>query len=109
MEFNELQVALWGHMLEYIDNYRQKKIGYSEMVNGLEHALFTGDFYDKDLTTQWFDRWEPLEEWNAVKGNNVTPEDVDKFIDEMQRFLEKIRKELPDSAFEKRDKYQWWL
>lgn len=69
MKFNELHVSLWEHMLEFINDYRQNKITFSNLVGSLDNSLIAGDFpEDENLFIQWYDYWTPLEILNATKG-----------------------------------------
>ena len=91
MKFNELQVSLWRHMLESINDYRQNRITFSNLVDSLENSLVAGDFpEDENLLIQWYDYWTPLEILNATKGDDVSIQEVDMYLSALQEFLEKI-------------------
>ena len=87
MEFNELQLRLWNDMLKAIEDFRDGKIKYFDLVYGLEGALDAGEFRDKSLVEQWYDYWIPLEILSATKGNSTTIYDVNKHLLVMEEFL----------------------
>jgi hypothetical protein len=87
MLFNEHQATLWKHMLQSIEDFKDGKLQYYNFVSELEGALDAGDFNSKELVLQWYDLWTPLEIFRAQKGNNVTLEDVSKYLAEFESFL----------------------
>jgi len=90
MLFNEHQSRLWDSMLRTIADFRNGKIQYYDFVGALEGALDAGEFQDRHLIEQWYDYWTPLEVLRAQRGNNVTVEDVKKFLSNMELFLKSI-------------------
>lgn len=78
-------------MLESINDYRQNRITFSNLVDSLENSLVAGDFpEDENLLIQWYDYWTPLEILNATKGDDVSIQEVDMYLSALQEFLEKI-------------------
>ena len=99
MEFNELQSRLWNNMLKAIEDFKNGKIKYFDLVYELEGALDAGEFRDKSLTEQWYHFWTPLEILYATKGNTTTIDDANKYLLAMEEFLSKISSN--DSSQEK--------
>lgn len=87
MQFNEHQSRLWHSMIQSIEDFRKGKSQYYDFVGELEGALDAGDFQDKDLIEQWYDFWIPLESLRAQKGNNITIEEANKYLSDMETFL----------------------
>ncbi|HEX6982573.1 MAG TPA: hypothetical protein VF181_07410 [Balneolaceae bacterium] len=87
MLFNEHQSRLWRRMLKLIEDFRKGKLQYYDFVGELEGTLDAGEFQDKKLVEQWYDFWTPLESLRAQKGNNVTIEEVNKYLFDMEAFL----------------------
>lgn len=90
MQFSEYQSRLWHRMLKSIECFRKGEIQYYDLVSELEGSLDAGDFQDRKLVEQWYDHWTPLEILRARNGNNVTIEDVDKYLSDMKSFLMKV-------------------
>jgi hypothetical protein len=88
--FNEHQKRLWRGMLQSIADFRQEKLTYFDFVGALEGALYAGEFKDRDLIEKWYGFWTPLEIELALKGNDVTREDVEDVLPAMQQYLESI-------------------
>ena len=42
------------------------------------------------MVEQWYSYWTPLEIWSATKGNNVTIEDVNQNLSDMELFLNRL-------------------
>jgi hypothetical protein len=70
-------------MLELINNYKQSFIGYIKLVNSLVAMLDAGEFKDEKFINSWFELWAPLEEQNAIYGNETK---IDDIINELERF-----------------------
>ncbi len=87
MDFDEIQLKFWQNMLRLIRDFRKGVISYRDFVYGLEGCLDMGEYKDEKLIHQWYDYWTPLEILSATKGNNVTLEDADKYISDMEAFL----------------------
>lgn len=87
MQFNEHQSRLWNSMIQSIEDFRKGKLQYYDFVGELEGALDAGEFQDKNLVEQWYDIWTPLESLRAQKGNNVTIEEANKYLSDMEMFL----------------------
>ena len=87
IEFNQHQLRLWHEMLTSIEDFRQGKIKYFDFVGSLEGALDAGEFREKTLVKNWYEVWTPLESVRAQKGNDVTIEEVKKYISDMEKFL----------------------
>jgi len=90
MEFNELQSRLWNNMLKTIEDFRNGKIQYYDLVYELEGALDAGEFRDKELIKRWYDHWTPLEILSAKKGNNSTIDDANEYLVVMEEYLRKM-------------------
>lgn len=93
--FNEHQIRLWKHMIEFIDSFNKDNISFSKLVGELHGALQAGDF-NKDLVNKWYNLWGDLEIYNAVKldtGEPVIKEEVMKYVKAMREFLiEQLKK-----------------
>ncbi|MGJ1421053.1 hypothetical protein ACR79T_15640 [Sphingobacterium spiritivorum] len=89
MQFSKHQSRLWRKMIGSIADFRSGKITFFDLVSELEGALYAGEFKDEDLIKKWYDFWTPLEILNATKGNSVTLEDADKYLLQMELFLER--------------------
>ena len=87
MLFNEHQLRLWLNMLKSIENFRKKELQYYDLVGELEGTLDAGEFQNEELINQWYDYWTPLEILRVHKGNDVTLEDVNKYLFTMETFL----------------------
>jgi len=87
MQFNEHQTRLWISMLKSIESFRKGELHFFNLVGTLEGALYAGEFKDKELIDKWYDFWGELEIWNATKGDNVTIEDVNQDLSNMESFL----------------------
>jgi hypothetical protein len=55
--------------------------------------LCVGEFRDKTLVSEWYDRWTDLETWRAADGDRVQYPDVAGIVEAMKRFLEDKLKE----------------
>ncbi len=88
--FNEHQSRLWRRMLKFIEDFREGKMQYFNLVYELEGALDAGEFKDKELIEKWYDFWMPFEILYATKGNSVTLEDVRQDLLDMESFLKSI-------------------
>lgn len=80
-------------MLESIRAFRQGKLQYYNFVGALEGALDASEFRDKNLVERWYDHWTPLESVRAQKGNDVTVEEVDDYLRDMETFLKTVIEE----------------
>jgi hypothetical protein len=80
-------------MREIIDSYRNRRIGFSEMVGELEGALDASEFDVKETVDRWYDLWIPLETLRAVYGDAVDPDDVRPDIQLMDSFLAGVLEE----------------
>jgi hypothetical protein len=87
MKFNEHQKSLWHKMINLIEDFRKSKIQYTNLVYGLEGALYAGEFKDKIIVDQWYEFWTPLEIFSATKSNNTTILDIDEDLSKMEVFL----------------------
>lgn len=87
MKFNKLQSKLWAKMLELISIYRKGDLQYSDFVYELEGCLDAGNYQDNELVGSWYDHWTPLEILCATKGDSTTFKDADKYLTEMEIFL----------------------
>ena len=87
MQLNEHQSRLWSMMLKSIERFRKGELQYSDFVYELEGSLDASNFQDSGIIKQWYDYWTPLEILCAQKGNNVTIEDVGKYLSDMESFL----------------------
>jgi len=87
MKLTEQQHRLWNSMQRSVENYKAQNISFPELVGALEGAFEAGEFRDGSLAERFYDLWQPLEITNAVKGNDVTPQEVAKDIEAMQQFL----------------------
>lgn len=87
MQFNKHQLRLWNSMIQSIEDFRKGKLQYYDFVGELEGALDAGEFQDKNLVELWYDFWTPLESLRAQKGNNVTIEEANKYLSDMEMFL----------------------
>ncbi len=90
MPFNEYQSRLWSGMLKSIERFRKGELQYYDFVGELEGSLDAGDFQDSELVKQWYDLWTPLEILRAQKGNNVTIEDANKYLSDIESFIKGI-------------------
>jgi hypothetical protein len=89
---NEHQKRLWKSMISSIDDYTTNRTGFSRMVDKLQGILDAGEFQDKTLVSDWYDRWTDLETWRAADGDSVRYPDVSGAVEAMQRFLrDKLR------------------
>ena len=77
-------------MLQSIADFRQEKLTYFDFVGALEGALYAGEFKDRDLIEKWYGFWTPLEIVRALKGNDVTRDDVENDLSALQQYLESI-------------------
>jgi hypothetical protein len=84
---NEHQHRVWLRMLEMIESYRKGAVSFPQLVGELEGALDAGEFRDAALIEKFYDFWQPLEITNAVRGDDVTYEEVAENVETMQRFL----------------------
>jgi hypothetical protein len=87
MIFNEQQLRFWNNMISTIEDFRKEKIQYATLVYSLEAMLDAGEYKNETLIKQWYDYWTPLEIISATKGNNVTVEEVNKYLSSMETFL----------------------
>jgi len=90
MQFTEHQSRLWGGMIEFIENFRKGQSCYSDLIYGLEGALDSGDYQNKELIKRWYEYWTPLEILYATKGDSVTIEDAMNYLYDMESFLRSI-------------------
>ena len=84
---NDYQRRLWTSMVSMLEDFKAGRIEFARMVGNLEGTLDAGEFHDKSLTDQWYDRWTDLETVNALERNNVRYEDVAEAVDAMLQFL----------------------
>lgn len=87
MLFNGHQSRLWGRMIQRIEDFRNGKLQYSELVHELEGMLDACEFKDNNLIEQWYQYWIPLEILYATMGNNVTIDDANKYLTDMEGYL----------------------
>lgn len=90
MQFNEHQLRLFDNMLKSIADFRKGDIPFYDFVGGLEGALHADEFHNEDLTEQWYVYWTPLEILRAQKGNEVTLNEANKYITDIELFLRSI-------------------
>ena len=90
MIFNEFQEKILSQMTSDIQNFRNGELSYFDLVYNLEGSLDTGEFKDENFTYQWYDFWTPLEILYATKGNNVTFQEADIYLKNMESFLKSI-------------------
>jgi hypothetical protein len=88
--FNEHQLRLWRRMICSIKDFQQGELSYIELICALEGSLQAGEFKDRDLIEKWYGFWTPLEIEHALKGNDVTRDDVENDLSAMQQYLESI-------------------
>ena len=77
-------------MLKSIENFREGKLDYFALVGALEGALDAGEFKNQSLIEKWYNLWTPLEILRAKKVNNVTIEEAEKYLFDMESFLKSI-------------------
>lgn len=90
MLFNEYQYKLWCKMLSFIRAFHNGELSYWDLVYSLEGALNAGEFKNEGIIEEWYDYWTPLENWSAIKGNNVTVEDVKQNLSDMESFFKRV-------------------
>jgi len=77
-------------MIKSIESFRNGELNYYDFVGEIEGALDAGEYQNKELIIKWYDFWTPLEILRAEKGNNVTIEDANKYLSDMEYFLKSI-------------------
>ena len=82
-------------MVSMLEDFKAGRIGFARMVGSLEGTLDAGEYRDKSLTDQWYDRWIDLETVNALQGNDVRYGDVAESVEAMLRFLRENADEPP--------------
>ena len=90
MLFNKYQSKLLQSMLDSIEAYRKGELPYYDLVYSLEGTLDAGEFKNEKMVEQWYSYWTPLEIWSATKVNNVTIEDVNQNLSDMELFLNRL-------------------
>jgi hypothetical protein len=73
-------------MLFVIEEYLQGRVPFTRLVPGLEGLVQAADFRDETLKA-WYRHWTPLEIRNAVAGDGVKREDVERELATMASFL----------------------
>jgi hypothetical protein len=91
MILNEHQWRLVNNMVESIRSFREGQLQFYNLIGNLEGALDAGDFSDSEMIKEWYELWTPLEILRAQKGNNVTVEDVDRYLSDMIIFLDVLK------------------
>lgn len=84
------QMRLWGRMHQHIDQYRNGKISFGELVLNLERTLDACEFKNQDLVKEWYEFWGPLEIRAALYGSFVKQKDVADELDAFERFLSSV-------------------
>ena len=76
-------------MLSLIQSYIDAKTDdFYSVVGKLEGALDAAEIKNKEIVTQWYDFWTPLETRRAIEGNQVTREKAIQELVAMKHFLE---------------------
>jgi hypothetical protein len=81
-------MRLWKNMISSLADYKTSRKGFSRMVDNLQGSLDAGEFRDKELVSEWYDRWTDLETWRAADGDAVRYSEVAGIVEAMQQFLE---------------------
>lgn len=84
---NEHQLRLIKRMWLFLSSYEDGTISFPQLVGELECAFYAGEFKDEIFSNKWYELWGPLEDFNAVEGNNVNKNEVHRFIKEFKDFL----------------------
>jgi hypothetical protein len=74
-------------MIKSIHDFRSGKLKYYSLVGALEAAIDAGEFKEKTILEKWYDLWTPLESVRAQKYNDVSVEDVNTYLTEMEAYL----------------------
>ncbi len=91
MKMNDHQRKLWQGMIDSIQCYiDQETDDFYSVVGELEGALDASDIADKDLVSQWYDFWTPLEIRRAV-GEEINRVKAVEELTEMKNFLLKAK------------------
>lgn len=88
--FNDHQKRLWGKLIEFIKQYREDNISFTELVSNLHGAMQAGEFKNEELIKQWYSYWGNLEIHNAVSLDRDLPilkKDVERDVEKMKNFL----------------------
>ena len=93
---NAHQKRLWQRMISSLETYKARGVGFSRMVDDLEGFLDAGEFHDKILVSDWYDRWGDLETWRAADGDEVRFPDVAGALAAMLDFLRKKLREVDE-------------
>lgn len=91
MRMNEHQKRLCSEMLRLIQSYIDGETSdFYSLVGKLEGALDAAEIKDKELVTQWYDFWTPLETRRAIEGNQVAREKAIQELETMKHFLKEM-------------------
>ena len=87
MNMNEHQNRLWLEMISLIQSYIDGKTDDFYLIVGkLESALDAAEIKNKEIVSQWYDYWTPLEIRRAIEGNQVTREKAFQELEVMKHF-----------------------
>lgn len=87
MHLTHYQVNLLHEMLRSIQDFKNGQILFSNLTDSLQGTFYAIEFQNESLINQWHDKWNPLEILSAVKGDDVSLNEVQRDLIALEIFI----------------------